>query len=338
MAEHSYLSDPDPEFLPFMAGIIAAAPQRFDVEERRALFVSATESAKQSFAPQLPKDTQYRLQDRQVEVENGGASILVRTLVPASSDGVENTYPLMVWLHGGGWTRGDVELDDYQLRTTCVELRISIVNVDYRLAPEHPHPTGLNDSYAALKWAAENAGLLSADLSKGFIIAGLSAGGHFAATIAHRARDDEFFKDRPLTGQILQIPPLVNPNAVPERFESVLLSHEQNKDAPVLSLKSIFWCYNQLGGNPADPEVSPLLYTSHQGLPPAVIQICGLDPLRDEGMLYDRLLREASVKTRTSVYPGVPHTFQYSFPHFKAAKTWEQDYRAGIRWLLDGAQ
>lgn len=55
----------------------------------------------------------------------------------------------------------------------------------------------------------------------------------------------------------------------------------------------------QLGGNPADPEVSPLLYPSHRGLPPALIQICGLDPLRDEALLYDRILRDDGVKTKT---------------------------------------
>ncbi|KAJ7254394.1 Alpha/Beta hydrolase protein [Mycena haematopus] len=335
MAQYSYLSEPDPEFAPHMARLMAV-PSVNEVAHTRARFnLLFGEAAKKSYTPGLPKDTEYRLKDHHIDVENG--RILIRSLVPISKEGSENMYPLMIWLHGGGWISGDVELDDYQLRAICVELQISIVNVDYRLAPEHPHPTGLNDSYAAVKWAAENAELLCADLTKGFIIAGLSAGGHLAAVIAHRTRDDPFFKEKKLTGSLLQIPALLNHDATPEKYAPFLLSHEQNKDAPVLSTEKVFWQMSQLGGNPADPEVSPLLYPSHGGLAPTVIQLCGLDPLRDEALLYDSLLREGGVKTKTTVYPGVPHGFQYMFPTFKLAVKWEQDYRAGLRWLLDGA-
>ncbi|KAJ7044052.1 hypothetical protein C8F04DRAFT_687913 [Mycena alexandri] len=71
-----------------------------------------------------------------------------------------------------------------------VELQISIVNVNYRLAPEYPYPTPLNDCYSAHKWPE----VLRADLKKGFLIEGLSAGAHLATILAHRARDDPFFK------------------------------------------------------------------------------------------------------------------------------------------------
>ncbi|KAJ7366794.1 Alpha/Beta hydrolase protein [Mycena albidolilacea] len=331
MAEYSYLSEPDPEFAPHMAGLMAI-PQVYDIVERRARFELFIKASKTSYSPGLPEETEYLLKDHQIDVESG--KILARTLVPISKAGSNDTYPLMVWLHGGGWTSGNVELDDYQLRAICVELQLSIVNVDYRLAPEHPHPTGLNDSYMA---AAENAGLFRVDVKKGFIIAGLSAGGHLAAAIAHRAREDPFFEERPITGQILQVPALLNVNAVPEKYKSSLLSYEQNEHAPILSLSSVLWSSGQLGGNPADPEVSPLLYPSHRGLPPALIQICGLDPLRDEALLYDRILRDDGVKTKTITYPGVPHAFQYFFSTLKLGRKWEEDYRAGLRWLLDGA-
>ncbi|KAJ7935577.1 Alpha/Beta hydrolase protein [Mycena leptocephala] len=299
MAEYSHLSDPDPEFAPYMAQMMAI-PQIFEVEARR-------------------KQTEYRLTDHQVDVENG--KILVRSLIPTSKKG-SDTYPLMVWMHGGGWTSGNLELDDYQLRAICVELQISILNVDYRLAPEHPHPTGLNDSYSALKWAAESSELLCADLKKGFIISGLSAGGHIAAIIAHRARDDPFLKRRNLLASLFQ------------RYKSSLLSYEQNKHGPGLTTSSILWSF---GEETQRPEVSPLLYQSHKGLVPTVIQACGLDPLRDEALLYDKLLKDEGVKTRTITYPGVPHAFQYAFPAFKIAIKWEEDYRAALRWLLDGA-
>jgi len=333
MTEYSHLSEPDPEFAPFIAQLSAPAPQVYDLEAQRQRFNTRfLESAKQTYAPGLPKETEYRVTDYHVDVADG--KILVRSLIPTSKEG---SYPLMVWLHGGGWTSGDVELDDYQLRAICVELQISILNVDYRLAPEYPHPTGLNDSYAALKWATESTELLSADLKKGFIVAGLSAGAHLAAVIAHQTRDDPFFKAKKLTGSLHQIPSVLNPSAMPEKYKPFLLSYEQNKDAPLLTTERLIGSWNRLGGNPADPEVSPLLYPSHKGLAPAVIQACGLDPLRDEALLYDRLLREDGVKTKTIAYPGVPHGFQYLFPALKMAVKWEEDYRAGLRWLLDGA-
>ncbi|KAF8208872.1 Alpha/Beta hydrolase protein [Mycena galopus ATCC 62051] len=334
MAQYSHLSEPDPEFAPHIARLLAI-PEVKDVAASRARFNSLfLETAKKTYSPGLPKDTEYRLKDHHIDVENG--QILVRSLIPAK-DGSDTTYPLMVWLHGGGWMNGNVELDDYQLRAICMELKISILNVDYRLAPEHPHPTPLNDSYAALKWAAASTELLCADLKKGFIIAGLSAGGHLASIIAHRARDDPFFEEKKLTGSLLQIPAVLNHNACPEKYKPLLLSYEQNKDAPLLATERVLWVMGLLGGNPADPEVSPLLYPSHKGLAPTVIQVCGLDPLRDEGLLYDSILREEGVKTRTIAYPGVPHGFQYLFPAFKQALKWEQDYREGLQWLLDGA-
>ncbi|KAJ6584896.1 Alpha/Beta hydrolase protein [Mycena capillaripes] len=335
MAEYSHLSEPDPEFAPYMAQLLAVPPI-YDLEARRARFETVfIETSKKSYSPGLPKDSEYIVKDHQFEVTDG--KILVRSLVPASKEGSDNTYPLMVWMHGGGWTSGGVELDDYQLRAICVELQISILNVDYRLAPENPHPTGLNDSYAVLKWAAVSPELFSADLKKGFIVAGLSAGGHLAAVITHKARDDPFFSDKKLTGALLQIPAVLNPNAVPEKYKSSLLSLEQNKLGPGLSKESIIWSMAQLGGDPADPEVSPLLYPSHKGLVPTVIQVCGLDPLRDETLLYEKLLKEEGVKTKLTIYPGVPHAFQYMFPSIKMGLKWEEDYRAGLRWLLDGA-
>jgi len=334
MAEYSHLSEPDPEFAPHLAQLqLTTTPQVYDVEARRHRFNSRfIETAKKSYTPGLPKETEYRLADHHVDVADG--KILVRSLVPTSKEG---SYPLMVWMHGGGWATGNVDMDDYQLRAICVEHQISILNVEYRLAPEHPHPTGLNDSYSVLKWAAGSPELFSADLRKGFIVGGFSAGGHLATVMAHRARDDPFFQDKPLTGQLLHAPALVHPDAVPEKHQLSLLSYEQNKHIPFLPRESIVWSYNQLGGTPTDPEVSPLLYQSHKGLVPTVIQVCGLDPLRDEDLLYGRLLQDEGVKTRTTTYPGVPHAFQYVFPAFKIAVKWAEDYRAGLRWLLDGA-
>ncbi|KAJ7501199.1 Alpha/Beta hydrolase protein [Mycena galericulata] len=336
MAEYSHLSETDPEIAPVLVQLQASPPLPMDdLDERRKQFNGYTELINKTHAPRLPQDTEYQVSDHQVDVANG--KIRVRSLIPTPKESTEAVFPLMAWIHGGGWTDGNIELDDYSLRKICVELQISIVNIEYRLAPEYPHPTGLNDCYSALKWAVESRSLLSADLKKGFIVAGASAGGHLAAVIAHRTRDDAFFKDRQLTGQLLQIPAVVHPDAVPEKYKASLLSFEQNKFAPILTAETARWCYKQLGGNPEDPEISPLLYPSHANLPPAVIMVCGLDVLRDEAFLYERVLRNAGVKTKISVYPGVPHGFHSFLPSYKLTLKWEEDYREGLRWILKGA-
>ncbi|KAJ7112277.1 Alpha/beta hydrolase fold-3, partial [Mycena epipterygia] len=160
------------------------------------------------------------------------------------------------------------------------------------LAPEHPFPTGLNDCYAVLKWIANNTSKISGALTKGFLVGRLSAGGSYVAAVTHRARYDPFFQDRKITGHILEVPTLLHPGAaIPEKFKTDLLSMEQKKDAPLLSKANHGFFYNCLKADPSNLEISPLLL-SHKNLPPAYIQISGLDPLCDEALLYDRLLRE----------------------------------------------
>ncbi|KAJ6571866.1 Alpha/Beta hydrolase protein [Mycena capillaripes] len=303
---------------------VLALPGLLDIPTARERFNPVIEAPKATYAPGLPSDVAYQLTAHRLGVVGG--QILVRNLVPTSSDNV--MYPLLVWIHGGGMVdRREFELDDYHLRAICVELRVSVLNVDYGCArsasiksvfksetPEHPHPTGLEYCYAALKWTASSPHLFHADLKKGFIIGG------------RRLHD----RDGELTGQLLQALPVGNTSAVPEKWR-FLLSYEQNKRGPSLTLECLF------GADPVDPSVSPLLYPSHRRrLVPAVVQVCGLDPLRDEGLLYDRMLREAGVRTRTTTYAGVPHALQYSFPRFKIAIKWEEDFRAGLQWLLDG--
>ncbi|KAJ7624739.1 Alpha/Beta hydrolase protein [Roridomyces roridus] len=335
--EYGYLAIPDPECAPFMDAMLSYPPGPTDLESKRKQFEGMISVAKVNYGAGLPKESEYIVKDQEIHVAGPpAAKIRVRTLVPTSSE-EGKTYPLYVWFHGGGWTLGNLEVDDYQLRQLCVEFGISIVNVEYRLAPEHPSPIPQDDCYAGIKWAVENQALLSADVKKGFLIGGLSAGGHITAVLAHRARDDPWFEGRRITGQIMQVPGVCHPEAVPEEHKSSLLSFKQNEFAPGLAAADINWFYEQLGGSPSSPDVSPLLHPVHAGLPPAVFQICGIDPLRDEGLLYGKILKREGVKTRVHTYPGVLHGFNYLLPDIAAAKRWEREYRDGLKWILDGA-
>ncbi|KZT18845.1 hypothetical protein NEOLEDRAFT_1079198 [Neolentinus lepideus HHB14362 ss-1] len=272
----------------------------------------------------------YRVQDHKISVEGG--TITARSVRPVVEEG-KTALPLIVWFHSGGWMNGDMEMDDFWLRNVCVDLRVSILNVEYRLAPEYRFPISVNDTYAAVKWAADHTEMLGASLEKGFIVAGASAGANMAAVTAHRALKDPFFADKKITGHALQIPALCHTEAYPDKWKAELLSSEQNKDSPAINRATINNIQKALQAPATDPDFSVLL-AAHDGLPPLYLQICGMDPLRDESFLYEKLLRDRGIKTNLDVYPGVPHNFHRSLPDIKAAVKFDSDFREGMRWLL----
>ncbi|EMD36080.1 hypothetical protein CERSUDRAFT_124589 [Gelatoporia subvermispora B] len=332
MSQWSHLTGPDPEFAAAFARLPPAPPHSEDPAVFRERFKYVVSLCKKNDTPRLPAADSYRVQDYEVPVTEG--NVTVRAIIPVAPEGEDKTYPVMLWIHGGGWAMGNLEPDDFWMRRVSVELQISIVMVDYRLAPEFPFPTGLNDCYEALKWTALHTDLIFGSLSKGFLITGQSAGGNLAGAIAHRARDDPFFADKKVTGQLLQIPCTTHPDAVPEKYKSQLLSFEENKDAPFLSAWEVRMFIRTLHVPPEDPDFNLLMHPSHRGLAPAYIQVCGLDPTRDYGMLYEQVLREEGVRTMLDVYPGVPHGFHFGYPHIAAGKKWDADFLKGLRWLL----
>ncbi|CCM02387.1 uncharacterized protein FIBRA_04483 [Fibroporia radiculosa] len=337
MSQYRSLSTPDPEFAPLLAQLPTNGGVPEDITAWRELVQNVVTPALMNIRrPHLPPESKYRVRDHQIPVDGG--EIAIRCVIPTPSGNEDEVFPLMLWIHGGGSITGSLDTDDFYLRDLSVDLQISIVNVDYRLAPEHPFPNGLNDCYAALKWAVENAPLLSASLAKGFIVGGQSSGANFTAVLAHRVRDDPFFADRPLSGHILQYPTIVHPEAVPEKYKSELLSTETEKDAPFFTTANIHFIARLAKAEPFNPECSPLLYPSHKGLPPAYIQVCGWDPVRDECLLYEKVLREDRVATKLDVYPGVPHAFAAMFPSISLAVKHDKDLRQAIRWLLGGAK
>ncbi|ETW74934.1 Esterase/lipase/thioesterase, partial [Heterobasidion irregulare TC 32-1] len=332
MSQYAHLSTIDPEFAE-IADSLGPPPDAEEDAENDIHAMRVSGALLNAWYPgsTFPSVDKYDAKDHRVAVQGG--EIVVRSVVPTLQVAGE-TFPLLVWYHAGGWSLGNIDMDDANLRHICVDLRISVINVDYRLAPENPFPTGFDDCYAALKWAAEHERELSASLSKGFIVAGASAGGNLSAAVALRARDDPFFKGRNLTGQILHYPALCHPDVYPDKYKNELLSMDALKGVPIVSKKTMFWCYELLKAPPASPYFSPLLAPSHAGLPPACLQICGLDPLRDESFLFEKLLREQGVKTKLHVYPGVPHGVNALCSQITTAKRFEREFREAIVWIV----
>ncbi len=164
---------------------------------------------------------------------------------------------------------------------------------------------------------AENAAELKVDLKKGFIVGGDSAGGNMAAAIAIKARDDPFFAGRPLTGQYLREPTLAYPGAYPEKYKAAIRSFDIYTHMPLMNKETLLHYFGAsspvtelcvllirmalpeaYGPPPSDLRVSPILASSHAGLPPAFIQVLELDLIRDDGTVYEQVLREAGVPVK----------------------------------------
>ncbi|KAI3392062.1 hypothetical protein diail_6291 [Diaporthe ilicicola] len=283
--------------------------------------------------------------DRRIPVRDG-SDITVRIYQPEESRVPAGGSPLIVMYHEGAWSMGDLTDEETNCRLFSRDLGAVCVNVEYRLAPEHKFPTGINDCWDALKWAADNASSLGATPQAGFIVGGGSAGGNIAAVVSHLARDNKL--DPPLTGQYLCVPAItcVMPaEDMPEQYRDEYLSHPSITPCidPVLQIDSSDprGILKTVGADAANnPLFVPFLYRNkpggHRGLPPAYFQVCGLDPLRDEALIYERVLsEEAGIDTKLDVYPGLGHYFWTNFPLLGASRQFVEDTVKGVQWLLE---
>lgn len=205
--------------------------------------------------------------------------------------------PTVVFLHGGGWTVGDLDVYDACCRRLATESRAAVLSVDYRLAPEHPFPAAVEDTLAAVRWADEHRAELGG--GEGLAVAGDSAGGNLSAVAAQVCRDE----DRPLAGQLLIYPATDLAGDYPSRAE--------NGEGYFLDLRTMTWFtrnYAPRGTDVTDPRLSPR-HGDLAGLAPAIVLVAEFDPLRDEGAAYADALEEAGVPTTLRRYDGLIHGF-----------------------------
>ncbi len=247
--------------------------------------------------------------DRVEDVSIGGpaGAIPVRLYAPAGEG-----HPLVVYLHGGGWTVGDLETYDPLCRALSNATGCAVLSVEYRLAPEHPFPAAVEDAYAAVEWATEFGGRINCDPER-VAVAGDSAGGNLSAAVTLLARD----RGGPaLEHQALLYPAVAAPEI--HEFES----HEENAEGYLLEAESARWYYEKYLPDPLDRRneyAAPLLARDLSGLPPATVVTAGFDPLRDEGEAYAVRLREAGVPVEHHSYGGMIHGFVSFLDQFDAA-------------------
>jgi acetyl esterase/lipase len=235
--------------------------------------------------------------NRTVPAFAGKHTIPIRIYAPERLD---HDVPGLLYIHGGGFVIGSLETEHASAALIAAQLGIVVVSVDYRLAPEHPFPAGLDDCHAALQWVHSEARALRIDTRR-IGVFGMSAGGGLSAALALRTRDQGGPR---LCFQFLGIPELDDRLDTPSMRKFV--------DTPVWNRPGaeLSWEY-YLGDRARGAEVScyaaPARAAELANLPPAFISAMEFDPLRDEAVIYALGLMQAGVPVELHVYPGTFH-------------------------------
>lgn len=265
-----------------------------------------------------------------------GYSSETRVFKPAHP--AENGTPLVALVFGGGFINGsNIQLVAIA-RAIAKLYGATTVTLSYRLAPEYKFPTAPYDIWDSVSWLAENASsqIGNVDLAKGFVVGGVSAGGNLAIVTAHKALKQKLAA--PITGVWACIPVGLSDSTVPEQYKDLWTSRVQNANAPFLNTQAIeiiSQLYQPIEtSEDYTPFPDPADLSSLSSIPRTHVQVAGLDPLRDDGLIYEKALRDHGVETKLDVYPGVPHAHFSALPGLKASYQSRRDTLVGIGWLL----
>jgi acetyl esterase len=281
----------DPEFAPLLPSLPTV--QDFSTPEK----IQAVRDMRAVLLPPPPDRTDVAKEDRLVPGRAGDPPVSVRIYTPKAQASALRGCVFEV--HGGGFIMGNVAMMDPWCQKIAAELDAVVASVEYRLAPEHPFPAGVEDCYAALCWTAKHAAEPGVDPSR-LAIAGQSAGGGIAAGTALMARDRGF---PALCFQLLEIPEL------DDRLDTPSMLAFQ--DTPLWNRPNAVWSWKHYLGANHQGEVSPYAAPAREkdlaGLPPAYVSTMEFDPLRDEGILYALRMLQAGVPVELHSYPGTFH-------------------------------
>ncbi len=212
-----------------------------------------------------------------------------------------NPFPILIYFHGGGWVLGNLDIYESACRSLANGASCVVVSVDYRLAPEHKFPVGVEDAYAATQWVADNTNRIKGDSTR-IAVGGDSAGGNLAAVVSLMARD----RGGPNLAYQLLVYPVTDLSSLDTA------SYRDYAEGYGLMRTEMEWFgdhYLSQGEDGKNPYVSPLLAQDLSGLPPALVITAEFDVLRDEGEAYANRLKEAGVSVKCTRYNGMIHGF-----------------------------
>ena len=303
---------------PAIADVLACSPALHPGPIDPAVLRAAEEAQVPPVEERVPVSS---VEDTTARTVSGDVPVRIYTPVEAEANG------LLVYFHGGAFFLGSLDTHDSLARSLAKETGLTVVSVGYRRAPEAAYPAGLQDCYGVVRWAVENGERLRWD-GRTLALAGDSSGGGLVAAVAAMAHDDGF--DR-ITHQVLFYPS-VDLDFDVERYAS-LRENAEGYGLETAGLKPFNAFYLDSGADPDDPLVSPVKRADLAGLPPALIVTAEHDPLRDEGELYGRRLREAGVDATVRRYAGAGHGF---VQHFSWIPELARVYRETADFLQEG--
>ncbi len=274
----------------------------------------------------IPPHKMARVEALRVPTRDG-AELHAELVVPhARADDAPRPWPVLLYLHGGGFTIGSVATHASLCRHLAHLAHAAVLSVDYRLAPEHKFPTAVHDAWDALQWLHAQAPALGLDPSR-IAIGGDSAGGTLAIVSALQARDTGL----PLRLQLLFYPGCAAHQDTP--------SHKTYAHGFVLEEASITWFFNQYVNSPADRDdwrFSPLNAPDLDGAAPVWMGLAECDPLVVEGVMMADRFRMAGVPVDLEIYHGVTHEFIKMGRAIPEALQAHQDAARALRHAFEG--
>lgn len=272
----------------------------------------------------LPVFPDIEVREQHIPGPTGAPDVRVRVYLPKRAP---RPLPAFLWIHGGGYVLGTAERDDAVVQSIVDAVGCAAVSLDYRLAPETPHPGPVEDCYAALIWLHAHAAELGVDPGR-LAIGGASAGGGLAAGLGLLARDRGAV---PLVFQLLIYPMLddrtaTHPDPHPYTGEFIW-THDANR----------FGWTSYLGREPGAPDTSPYAAAARAerlaGLPPTYLCVGALDLFLEEDLEYARRLMRAGVPTELHVYPGAYHGFNMAVDA-RVSRAYTRDCLDALRHAL----
>ena len=256
--------------------------------------------------------------------QDGRTKVRLRIYKPKS---VNKPTPALLWMHGGGYVMGRPEQDDYSCAQYVHELGIAVVSVDYRCAPKHPFPAGLDDCYSALKWIASHSRELNIN-PKCIAVGGNSAGSGLAASLAQLALDRKEIKP---AFQLLIYPMLDDRTVLRTEIDdsnNVTWNHASNR----FGWES--YLGQECGADNVPAYSVPARRADLSGLPPAWIGVGDLDIFHDEDVAYADRLKQAKVECEMVIVPGAFHGFDVFDPQVSVVKDFRKSQITALKKYL----
>ena len=249
-----------------------------------------------------------RTYNASVSIESGGnmVDIPLRVYEPAT----KGPWPVHIDFHGGGWAVGDLDTEGHVCQHICTKANVVVIDVGYRLVPEHPYPTGITDSWKVLRFIHEQGADKFSIKPDSISLGGVSAGATIALALAHLARDAKLPLRLVATGT--PVIDFFGKYATPA--DSPWPSMRENQYAPCLNWVRLAWfdkVKQAATSSDAGWFLNLLDAPDHTNLARTVIYTAGADPLRDEGEAYGAKLVQSGNHVTLRRFPGVPHPFMH---------------------------